>query len=294
MSAGADQWIRLTTTACVGLLALIAGTVSYLHLHMLVELHGQPSWVAALTPLSVDGMIVAASTTLLADSRAGERGGVLPWTLLVVGSAASLAANVAVAQPTAAGRVIAAWPSFALIGAYELLMRQVRRGAASRGRPQHTKPASRTSTSQDRAEGSRDHGDLPLVRVLARATLARIRLGIFSARRGSGLWPTGQPMAHYPAGVRSPTATTVMSGGAAWSNAQASRVNSPGPVCDCWTIPHGLGAMITASRDSEHPQAGSSSIQQSGRDGASREDQITIMTDSPTGPPEPSGTSWTT
>ena len=44
----------------------------------------------------------------------GERGGVVPWTLLVVGSAASLAANLAVAQPTA-GRVIAAWPSFALM-----------------------------------------------------------------------------------------------------------------------------------------------------------------------------------
>ena len=59
----------------MALLALIAGTVSYLHMHLLVELHGQPGWVAALTPLSVDGMIVAASTTLLADSRAGSVAG---------------------------------------------------------------------------------------------------------------------------------------------------------------------------------------------------------------------------
>ncbi len=58
---------------------------------------------AALTPFSVDGMIVAASTTLLADSGSGGRRGVLPWALLVVGSVASLAANVAVAQATAAG-----------------------------------------------------------------------------------------------------------------------------------------------------------------------------------------------
>ena len=123
----ADKWIRRTTIGCVGLLALIAGTVSYLHMHLLVELHGQPGWVAALTPLSVDGMIVAASTTLLADSRGGGRGGFLPWALLVAGSAASLAANVAVAEPTMTGRVIAAWPSFSLIAAYELLMRQVRR-----------------------------------------------------------------------------------------------------------------------------------------------------------------------
>jgi hypothetical protein len=140
VNRSADRWIRWTTTGCVALLALIAGTVSYLHMHLLVELHGQPGWVAALTPLSVDGMIVAASTTLLADSRAGERGGMLPWALLVVGSAASLAANVAVAQPTAAGRVIAAWPSFALIGAYELLMRQVRRSAAGKHEPLPRKP----------------------------------------------------------------------------------------------------------------------------------------------------------
>jgi Protein of unknown function (DUF2637) len=60
------------------MLALIAGAVSYLHMHLLVELHGQPGWVAALTPLSVDGMIVAASTTLLAESRSGGRGGLMP------------------------------------------------------------------------------------------------------------------------------------------------------------------------------------------------------------------------
>jgi Protein of unknown function (DUF2637) len=70
-----DRWIRRTTIGCVGMLALIAGTVSYLHMHLLVELHGQPGWLAALTPLSVDGMIVAASTTLLVDSRSGGRGG---------------------------------------------------------------------------------------------------------------------------------------------------------------------------------------------------------------------------
>src|SRR5467141_49201 len=114
-----DRWIRWTTTGCVVLLALIAGTVSYLHMHTLVALHGQPGWVAALTPLSVDGMILAASATLLADSRFGLKGGALPWALLVAGSVASLAANVAVAEPTVIGRVIAAWRSFALTASYE-------------------------------------------------------------------------------------------------------------------------------------------------------------------------------
>jgi hypothetical protein len=49
----------------------------------------------------------------------------------VAGSVASLAANVAVAEPTVIGRVIAAWPSFALTASYELLTRQVRRSAAA-------------------------------------------------------------------------------------------------------------------------------------------------------------------
>ena len=56
-------------------------------------------------------MNVAASTTLLADSRSGRKGGAMPWALLVAGSVASLAVNVAVAEPTLIGQVIAAWPS---------------------------------------------------------------------------------------------------------------------------------------------------------------------------------------
>jgi hypothetical protein len=49
MNRPADRWFWWTTTGCMGLLALIAGTVSYLHMHALVGLHGQPGWVAALT-----------------------------------------------------------------------------------------------------------------------------------------------------------------------------------------------------------------------------------------------------
>ena len=45
VSGELDRWIRGTTIGCVGLLALIAGTVSYLHMHLLVELHGnQGGW----------------------------------------------------------------------------------------------------------------------------------------------------------------------------------------------------------------------------------------------------------
>jgi hypothetical protein len=95
----ADSGIRWTTTGCVALLALIAGAASYLHMHRLVASHGQPGWVASLTPLSVDGMIVAASATLLAESRAGRRGGALPWALLVCSAFAVILAQLDLPEP---------------------------------------------------------------------------------------------------------------------------------------------------------------------------------------------------
>ena len=126
---------RRTTTASVVLLAGIAAVVSYGHMHALALQHGEGAWAAALIPLSCDGMIIASSTALLSESRLGGRGGVLPWALLIIGALASLAANIAAAEPALAGRVIAAWPSFALTCSYELLMRQIRQSCASRAVP---------------------------------------------------------------------------------------------------------------------------------------------------------------
>jgi hypothetical protein len=131
----ADRWIRRTTTASVVLLAGIAAVVSYGHMHALALQHGEGAWASALIPLSCDGMIIASSMALLSESRLGSRGGFLPWALLIIGALASLAANIAVAESTVIGRVIAAWPSFALTCSYELLMRQIRRSSATAALP---------------------------------------------------------------------------------------------------------------------------------------------------------------
>lgn len=101
---GTDRAIRWTTILSVIVLAVIAALVSYKHMYLLVRRYGETSWTAALLPISVDGMIAASSMSLLLDSRYGRRSGVLPWALIIIGSAASLAANVAVAEPSAVGR----------------------------------------------------------------------------------------------------------------------------------------------------------------------------------------------
>ncbi|WP_066945617.1 DUF2637 domain-containing protein [Microtetraspora fusca] len=118
--------IQRTTIAGVFLLAAIAAVVSFRHMHELCLRHGEDHLAAVLIPLAVDGLIVVASMSILLANRYGSRGGLLAWSLLVVGSLASLGANVAVAEPSLVGRIIAAWSSLALIGSYELLMSQIR------------------------------------------------------------------------------------------------------------------------------------------------------------------------
>ncbi|MFI6483716.1 DUF2637 domain-containing protein [Nonomuraea sp. NPDC050663] len=115
----AETWIRPTTMASVLPLAGIAAVVSFRHMHELALAHGEDALAAALIPLAVDGTIVAASMSILLSSRNGSRGGPLPWCMLLTSSLASLAANIAVAEPTITARLIAGWPSLALIGAGE-------------------------------------------------------------------------------------------------------------------------------------------------------------------------------
>ena len=83
-------------------------------------------WRAWLLPLSVDGLVVAASMVLLTRRRAGLPGGRLAWCALLGGVGASLAANVAAAEPTVTARVVAAWPALAFAVAFELLLQQRR------------------------------------------------------------------------------------------------------------------------------------------------------------------------
>lgn len=113
------------TAAAVTLVAVVAAAASYSHMHALAVEAGEGA-MARVLPLSVDGLVVAATMTLLSARRAGRRAGALPWLALLLGLGASLAANVAAAEPTVVGRLVAAWPPVALALSFELLLRQTR------------------------------------------------------------------------------------------------------------------------------------------------------------------------
>jgi len=125
----ADRWISRVATATVVGLAGIAGAISYSHMRELAQVHGQSGWHAHAFPLSVDGIEIVASLVLLADRRAGRQSGWLPWVAFVIGTAGSLAANVATAGPGTISRLIAGWPALALLIAVKLLSGMLGRGA---------------------------------------------------------------------------------------------------------------------------------------------------------------------
>jgi hypothetical protein len=119
------RWVRRTTTAGVLVVALVAAIGSYEHMRTLGVEVGE-GWRASLLPFSVDGLALVAAMTMLVRRWSGLRVGLLAWAALVLSLGASLAANVAAAEPTPEARLWAAWPPVGLLLAMELLMQQIK------------------------------------------------------------------------------------------------------------------------------------------------------------------------
>ncbi len=142
-------WVRRTTTLGVLTVALVAGVGSYEHMRALGVEVGE-GWRAGLLPLSVDGLAVVASMTLLVRKWTGQRGGLSAWFALVLSLGVSLSANVASAEPTLAGRLWAAWPPLALLLAIELLMQQIKARGGHGVQPVHPGASNPLANGGDR------------------------------------------------------------------------------------------------------------------------------------------------
>jgi hypothetical protein len=98
--------------------AVIAGALSFAHLHDLAEAAGQDGWKAWAYPVSVDLLLVAAWRRLRTARR--DRSA---WTWFVIALIASLGANVATAGlldlnqvPAWLRILVAGWPALAFLG----------------------------------------------------------------------------------------------------------------------------------------------------------------------------------
>lgn len=124
---------ELVTVVVFTMLALIAvigvaATISYSHMFDWALINGEPRWRAHLSPLSVDGALLAASLVMYADARMRNRPDPLAYATALAGIVWSVLANVnhGLVSPLAA-KGIAAWPPIALFVTIELVLRFVRR-----------------------------------------------------------------------------------------------------------------------------------------------------------------------
>ncbi|MER8154666.1 DUF2637 domain-containing protein [Streptomyces sp. NPDC094472] len=102
--------------------ALIAGALSFAHLHDLAEAAGQDGWKAWAYPISVDLLLVAAWRRMR-TLRAGDDSARAAWCWFIIALAASLGANIATAGlldmnhiPAVLRIIVAGWPALAFLG----------------------------------------------------------------------------------------------------------------------------------------------------------------------------------
>lgn len=120
------HWETIVVRAAIpaGVVALVAGIVSYMHIADLALSTGQ-GWSAYLLPFAVDGLIVAGTVILLAGSQLG-------WLCVAPGMAATIYANVMSGLPRGPlAATVAAWPA----AAFALASFTLERWLKSRAKP---------------------------------------------------------------------------------------------------------------------------------------------------------------
>ncbi len=122
-----DTAIRILAAAVVLAVAAFAAIVSYSHIFELGRHHGQDGTAARLLPLSVDGLIAAASLVMLHAARRSQQVPQLARWMLGLGVGATVAANIFYGLPFGwLAAVVSAWPAVAFVGSVEMAVRFVR------------------------------------------------------------------------------------------------------------------------------------------------------------------------
>lgn len=126
-----SKWIFWTAVVAVIVVALVAGVVSYDHLHTVAIAAGEEDWIARLVPLSADGLLVSSSLSAFIAKWQNRKVHGMTKLSLTVGLTASVAANIAspfVGDLTGTSQdilaaIVGAWPAVALALSFEEVLR---------------------------------------------------------------------------------------------------------------------------------------------------------------------------
>jgi hypothetical protein len=105
------------------LVATIAGAASWEHIASVALGSGERPWVAYSLPAAIDGLILVGVAALLEDKRSDRVGRLSARVAIVVGVVATLAANLASAEPTWTARAVAVAAPVSFLLSVEVLTR---------------------------------------------------------------------------------------------------------------------------------------------------------------------------
>jgi hypothetical protein len=121
------NWTTVAARGAAVVVAGVAGAASFEHIASVAIGAGERAWVGYALPLSIDGLIVVGVAALLEDKRHGRRGRFSARLAVLVGVIATLAANVASAEPTWTARLVAVTAPLSFLLSVEVLTRTGRR-----------------------------------------------------------------------------------------------------------------------------------------------------------------------
>ncbi|ADU06198.1 MULTISPECIES: DUF2637 domain-containing protein [Micromonospora] len=114
----AESGIRVLILLTIG---IMAGAAAFTHVHDLTVAHGQPDWIGWANAVAVELMAIYLGLEIRARRRAGRPVG-LVGVLLVAFALLSLAAQVAEAEPSVWGWIVAAVPSLAFLALVKVVL----------------------------------------------------------------------------------------------------------------------------------------------------------------------------
>ncbi|MFG1889782.1 DUF2637 domain-containing protein [Micromonospora sp. NPDC049051] len=118
MTERTESAVRLVILLAIG---TMAGAAAFTHVHDLSVAHGQPHWIGWANAVAVELMAIYLGLELRARRRARRPVGLVA-SLLVAFALLSLAAQVAEAEPSVWGWIVAAVPSLAFLALVKVVL----------------------------------------------------------------------------------------------------------------------------------------------------------------------------
>jgi hypothetical protein len=165
--------IRLLVAAVLGAIGAAAG---FTHTHDWAAHHGQTGWLAWADAVVIEGIALVAAFEIHRDRQTGRPGRMsLPVVVLVGGFLVQMAAQVAEAEPTPAGWLLAAMPALGFLTVVKLLMRRLPDKPSPE--PVATKPEPKTTAAANPVPATRLRLPAPMVEKITGAVRAAREAG---------------------------------------------------------------------------------------------------------------------